>query len=652
MAITIDFETRSRCDLKTAGAVKYSEDPSTEIQCLCLADDAGVAHTIYRRDIGMWGDIEKVIRASNIVAHNAEFELAIWNNVGVKRLGWPELPLHKLDCTAARAAMCSLPRNLEGACDSLGLPVSKDKIGYSLMLKMCKPMANGGYRDNPGDLDALVSYCLQDCLAEAALNQVLPELPALERAVWQYNVQVNMRGARIDRAGIEAVIKVLEEDGKLKLSEFQRLTKGHVMSPRQVAKLLAYLEEYGVTLPDLSKQSVAKAIGAEENSDIKSILEIRRSLGKASVSKYVAAIKAASDDDRMRGLFMYHGAGTGRWTASRFQPHNMIRDVLPDAGKFFETCKHGLEAVKNAYPDDDTVSLASRAGRAMVVPTEGKSFFVGDFAAIEGRGLAWLAGEKWVLDAYVAGKDMYRINAATIYHIPADSIPKDSPKRQVGKVIELACGYQGWVNAFHAMAKGYGVHIPDDEAAKAISAWRKSRPMTVAYWKRIGDAALEVAASDSPTCRPVGYVTINLEFVNDIRFMTIRLPSGRKLWYCNPSVVTRTVIHDDGREQVRDEIHFWGVDSKTRRWGEQRTYSGCLVENITQAVCRDILAASMFRAEMYGFQTVLHVHDEIVAEAPKAADVKLFEHAMSKIPGWAAGLPMKVEARQMERYGK
>lgn len=657
--VVIDFETRSRCDLKTAGAIKYSEDPSTEIQCLCAKFDYDPAATFYRRDGESRFDVNAIVHTTRIVAHNAEFELAIWNNVGVKRLGWPELPLEKLDCTAARAAMLSLPRNLEGACSALQLPVNKDKTGYSLMMKLCKPTSSGLFRDEPGDMDNLIKYCLQDVEAEAALDAILPHLTTIEKMVWQLTAKINMRGARIDREGVEAVIRVLEEDGKMKLSEFQRLTGGHVMSPRQRDKLLQYLADNGVEMETLDKTAVSKAIGDTEG-DLKAILEIRRSLGKASVSKYAAAIKAASADDRMRGLFMYHGAGTGRWTANRFQPHNMVREVPKNAARFFEICRHGIETTKQVIGDGefkdrdkkpvtDVVAVASMCCRSMIAPEPGNSFFVGDFSAIEGRVRSWLAEEEWVLDMYRKGEDVYIVNAMDYFKVPREQI--DGAKRQVGKVEELALGYMGWVGAFHNMAKNYGVHVSDEEAARICKAWRKSHPDTVNYWKKIGDAAIAAIREPNVT-RRVGVVSFLIEEINGIPFLVCRLPSGRHLWYCQPNVVTVTKVHDDGSTQEREEINFMGVDAKTKKWGRQKTYSGCLVENITQAVARDLLAASMFRSECYGFKTVMHVHDEIVAEAPADADVHVFEEVMSQVPAWAAGLPMKVEAKKMERYGK
>jgi len=656
MICTIDFETRSACDIKTAGAHAYSEHPSTEIQCLCAKFDNGPVVDVFVR--GQWPDFNvlgRILSADRIVAHNAEFEYAIWTNVGVKKHGWLPLDLAKLDCTAARAAMLALPRNLEGACTAMNLPVNKDKAGYSLMLRMCKPRPDGTYLEDKASLAALVAYCRQDVEAEAALDRVLPSLPSREKAVWLLTAIINLRGARIDRAGILAVMAVLANYNDLKLIDFKRLTKGQVTSPRQVAQLLTFLEQQGVKLDDLRKDTVAGAIKDCEG-DLKQVLEIRRSLGKASVSKYGAAIKTASADDRMRGLFMYHGASTGRWTAQRFQPHNMIRDVLPDAGNFFHVCRFGdLDTVREAYanPKDpnanDLPVLASRACRAMVQAEPGKTLFVGDFSAIEGRVLAWLACEEDVLDVYRSGGDPYKVAASYVYRVN----PKDVTKaqRQIGKVVELASGYQGWVNAFHSMAKNYGVTVTDEEAAEIVSAWRKNRPATVGYWAEIGQAAVNVIRNPDEIVT-VGAVTFEMVQQGGSPFMTIKLPSGRRLWYSRPSVVSKTVIYDNGKEKVREEIHYWGVDSTTKRWGEQRTYSGCLVENITQAVARDLLAASMFRAEVHGFPIVLHVHDEIVSEADPGQDVKEFEHVMSQTPEWAAGLPMKVEAFKTERYGK
>ena len=336
-------------------------------------------------------------------------------------------------------------------------------------------------------------------------------------------------------------------------------------------------------------------------------------------------------DERLRGMFMYHGAGTGRWTGRIVQLQNLPRGTFPDVDWAIELFRnHDLDMLSMFY--GDVTPAAATCLRGMLIPAEGHDFVCADYSSIEGRVLAWLAGEESALDVYRSGRDPYKVAAAAIYHTSYDEVTK--AQRQRGKVAELACGYQGSVNAFNAMAVNYGVNLPEDEVREIVGKWRDSRPVTVRFWYSLEKACTRAVEEPGSvwTCGKIRFK------VSD-GFLKMRLPSGRVLWYASPRIALKEMSWGEQKAVVA----FDGVDSKTRKWGQQYLYGGLLAENATQATARDLLVNGMFAVEAAGYPIVLHVHDELVAEVEKL---------MCRLPDWGKDIPVKAEGWRGKRYKK
>ena len=657
MKLTIDFESRSACDLKKQGAWVYSEHPTTDVLCMAYKEhgnpDCRVISSKNMRHEGYHRVIATLIdQATTIEAHNAHFELAIWTNVCVKKYGWPPLPLHKLRCSAAKASMHALPRSLEQACMALGLPVQKDMEGYKLMMRMCKPRKprkdedpNGLYwNEDPADLERLYQYCMHDVEAEEALSNALSDLPEKELAIWQLDTIINMRGIQADLEGCRAMLDMVGEHEARLLKQLNQLTRGAVKTAKQLEAMRGYLRGLGVDLPDLSAATVKAALKKENiNGDARAILEIRRSLGRSSSAKYQSIQDRASADGRVRGATLYHGAGTGRWSGAGIQPQNFPSriKVSADPESILKCINLGGWALFNALYDDDPMSAAGAVTRSCLTSATGKDLVVADYSAIEGRGLAWLAGEETELANYRSGLDVYITNAAMILHKPYEAITKEE-RQSPGKVSVLACGYGGSVNA---VRKFGGEGMSDEEIKEQIvNPWRNAHPMTVAFWRGLEEACMGAVANPGMV---VGFRSV--EFRVRKNFLMCRLPSGRILYYYDPDI--RPCLTSWG--EWKDSVTYMTVDGMTKKWVRTNTYGGKLAENVTQAICRDLMAEAMLRLEAAGYPIVLTVHDEIVTEVPEGfGSVAELEKIMCVVPKWASGFPISAAGWRGKRYKK
>lgn len=665
MKLTIDFETQSACEIKKHGAWVYSEHPTTEVLCLAYKWKGRTSGLIIpgvepaEVVIPLLQDL--LSNATTIEAHNMSFEVAIWKNVCEKKYGWPPLPVHKLRCSAAKAAMHALPRSLGQACKSLGLAVQKDMEGYRIMMKMCKPRKPrkdepeknpkdpyGHYwNESPADLERLYLYCMQDVEAEEALSNALNDLPEKELKIWQLDMMINERGIQADLPSAKSMLAMVEEHEYLLLRRLNRLTNGAVKTAKQIDALLGYLRGLGVDLPDLSAATVKEALKKEDmNDDAKRILGIRQSLGRSSSAKYQSILDRASEDGRVRGALLYHGAGTGRWAGSGIQPQNFpsrIKTSDSPESMLHVVIAGGLD-LHNALYDDDPMATAGAVTRSVLVSGEGKDLVVADYSAIEGRGLAWLAGEETELDVYRRGIDIYVMTAARILGKSIDKITTEERNR-IGKTATLACGYQGSVGA---VRKFGGEGMSDEEIKEGIvNPWREAHPMTVRFWRELEEACLAAVRQPGAVqrCRGISF----RRTIQTPGFLLCRLPSGRILFYYDPDI--QPIETSWG--EVRDQVTYMTVDGMTKKWVRTNTYGGKLAENVTQATCRDLMAEAMLRVEAAGYPIVLTVHDELVAEVPEGfGSVEEFAKIMCEIPAWAPGFPIKAEGWRGKRYKK
>jgi len=649
-----DFETYSEVDLRAAGAYAYAEHASTEILCMAWAIGDQAPQLWLPGDPFPPALAERIAAGGHVVAWNAPFERQIWAKVAVPRLGWPPLPDDQLYCAAAMAANMGLPRDLATAARALGLPAQKDAAGHRIMLKLSKPRRPS--KNNPAtrwtpesapeDFRALYAYCLQDVETERGVHRKLYALSDREREIFLLDQRINDRGVKIDRPLIAAAQRVVDDTLKTLDGNLARVTAGAAAAATQTARLADWVNGRGVMCSGVSAAEIRRMLLLDLPTDVRAALECRQLAGKSSTAKLEAMLAAAGSGDRIRGSLLYYGAArTGRWSGRLHQPQNYPRGdegVLAVLDAAVDAIATGMAGFVEAMVGNP-MEAVSTCLRPMMVAADGHDLIAVDFANIEGRVLAWLAGETWKLDAFRAydagtGPDLYKVAYSRSLGVPVDTVTK--PQRQVGKVIELACGYQGWVGAFQTFAALYGISVADDEAARLAGAWREAHPKVVATWRGLNQAAVR-AVLQPGTAHSFGRIA----YVASGGWLWCRLPSGRVLAYCNPSIQPNS--------RGESAVWFWGVDSVTKQWVEISGYGGLWTENIVQAISRDLLAEAMLRCEAAGYPLVLTVHDELVAEVPHGfGSVAEMESLAAELPAWAEGLPVAAAGWRGRRYQK
>lgn len=645
--IFLDFETRSKVDIKKSGTFAYAAHPSTKILCACWKLEDGRMKT-WSPFLHAMDNIKTiydtlVLDEYEIEAHNAQFEWAMWNLCGTKRYGFPQIPFSMFNCTAARAAARSLPRDLETLAKVLGLPIEKDMVGRRTMLKMCKPNKEGNFVATDKDFDILVKYCEQDVLVTEQVSALLPELSREEKEIFQLDFKINNKGILLDKELITNSKKFAEEHSDTLNKELSLLTNYAVTSATQNMKLTAYLQTHGVDVDAVDKASITEALKNVTDPKVKRVLEIRQSLAMSSVKKLDSMLSMYMSDNRARGTLLYAGANrTGRWSGKGIQIQNLPRGTVgaSEMGDVFKLLKDGdYQSFKFKFPD--VLGAISSAIRGMIIPPRDSVLMVGDFSAIEARVLFWMADHKKGVELYRNGIDAYKDMASFIYHKPYDQISKK--ERQLGKALILACGFgQGAAKFLETCAKEpYNLKLSNDQAQEAVDAYRTKHKPVKDFWYAVDKAAKQAINSPGQVYH-VGKISCSKR--GD--FLFIKLPSGRKLSYFKPFI--RTVEKDWGDTE---QITFWGVDQETKKWGLVDTYGAKLVENITQATARDMMANAMLNVDKAGYAITMLVHDEIVAET-MTGNVEEFKKLMETKADWMGDCPIGVEAENMLRYRK
>lgn len=691
--IVIDFETRSTVDIRRSGAYRYAADPTTDILCLAWTKGGDVFlwwpdhfdEVMGRPKANLKYLFAPIARGEIVEAHNAAFERYVWKHVGEARYGWPAVPLHQWRCTAARAAAVSLPRKLDTVCKVLGLQEQKDAVGHRTMLTVSKPRR---LKDKPGihwhedveRLSKVFEYCRQDVRAEYGLSQVLPHLTEDELAVWQLDQIVNERGVGIDlqmalgAIGIDALLKDELND------ELSEITGGVVTAGTQRDNLLRWMQSEGAPLKDLTKDTMEYVAHSKQpwaTDYIRRAAEIRMAVAKGSIAKYQAALDMVASDGRARDLLMYCGAGTGRWSGKGIQPQNMVRNTPKDMETPCSAIAHGdLGWLRVLY--SDPVKVLSTCSRGMIVSAPGYELMVADFAQIEARGTLWLAHDPGI-EVFRRGEDIYCHMAGRIYGEDGREIraaykagdEEAFAKRFRGKEAVLGLGYQmGWSKFIDRCAL-QGVEVIPEESKKIVSTFREEFSMVPALWALLQRQAIDAVRHPGKEM----WINGKVSFLYDERFLWLRLPSGRRLAYFKPRVIMKTMrprCWDCGvdmavgtclncggqvrQPEPRPALVYEGVDSspgRGRKWTTVDMYGGKWLENCVQALCRDLMAGAMLRAEAAGYHVILTVHDEVVAEVPRGfGSVEEFESIMCELPAWAEGFPLKAEGWRDTRYHK
>jgi DNA polymerase len=651
-----DYETRGRVLLKTVGSYRYAADTSTEILCCAYAVDAGPVQ-LWRPGDPVPAEFIEAAKNPNwlVVAHGDHFETAIEQYVLSVHHGWPLIPIERHRCTQSQCLALGLPARLSAAADALELVSRKDAAGERLMHQTSKPRR--AHKDEDPDgvywfededrLQRLYEYCRQDVRAEQELFYSLPPLSETEQAIWTLSHTINTRGFCVDRAFAEAARKIAEAAAPEIDAEIAELTQDDITSINQIARLVSWLNDHGCGLQKLDRKAVERQLQKGDDelaAPVRRVLELRLGGAQAAVKKISALLARAGTDDRIRGGFRYHGTATGRWTGEGFQAQNLKRPVVDDLNAAIAAVATGdYQHVRSLYPRP--LAVVGDCSRAMICAAPGKVLIGADFSSIESRVLAWVAGEEWKLDSYRRydathdpRDEPYCITACKLFNKPNGTYTKDDPERAVGKVADLALGYSGGLGAWRKFDPD---RFTDDEIESFIQGWRNAHPEIRRLWHRLGKAAWTAVQQRDVIVR-CGVV----RFLCSGTFLTLTLPSGRKLSYPQPRII------GDEREQ-----HVIFADNTAGQFVDcrhgQGAYGGLWTENVVSGIARDLLADAMLRIEAAGFPIVLHVHDEIVAEVPEGfGSLNEFTHLMTRKPIWALALPIAAKAWTGTRYTK
>ena len=625
MIVSIDFETFSECDIRAAGAWAYADHPSTEVLCLAWAvnDEPPQLWTPgMPAPTELFGLIE---RGAEVWAWNSFFELAIWKQV----LMWPSIPIAQWNDTAALAAAQAYPRALGNCGDFMGMSgdAAKNKRGKYLIQRLCKPYR--GKRVHDQDLlRELYDYCLQDVVAESEIRKRLRPLHPSERLVWEADQRMNLRGVKLDAANCEHAIEIIKKvEAELNQEVFE-LTDGELASTSSRAKSLEWINRQGLAMDSYDKAAVTCALEGVCPPKVYRFLQIRQALSKSSTKKFQAMLACLGRDGRAHGTGMYHGAATGRWSGRHFQPQNLPRPIVDDVDPI-------IDALRYRCPDQlpgEPMALLASCLRGMLIASKGRRLIVSDYSAIEARVLAWLAGHETVLQSFRDGLDLYKVTASDMYAIPYSSVDKD--QRFLSKIATLALGYQGGVKAFQKMAVNYGTDVDDATALKIRDDWRAANRPIVKLWHEVERAAYNAIQNGRREETRAGDFMI---VKGDLLF---KLPSGRCLSFPQAAL-------------INNKITYQGMNNFTHKWGTIETYGGSLVQSITQAVARDLLAHALLKLDAAGYDPIMTVHDEIVADTKVGhGSLDEFNTLMCELPDWAKGLPVDVEGYEADRYRK
>ncbi len=639
----IDIETFSSEDIAKSGAYRYAAAPDFEVLLLAFAWDNGPVQIVDLTESGLPEILQQALPHSTVIkhAHNANFERTCL----ARMLGAP-MPPELWDCTMVRAAMHGLPLSLDGASQALGLEAQKDAAGKALIRYFCQPCkptkSNGGRTRNlphhdPERWERFKRYCIQDVEVERQIHRALFLEPSEEeRALWILDQRINDCGVGVDMRLVRNAIACDETHKDRTMGAMRELTG--LANPGSVAQLKSWLAERGLPAETLGKADAAALAESTADPVVRQAMELRLKAAKTSVKKYEAIERSVGADGRVRGLLQFDGASrTGRWAGRLVQVQNLPRNYLPtldDArGMLREGDFEGLELFYNNVPD-----VLSQLVRTAFVPSRGRRFIIGDFSAIEARVIAWLAGEQWRLDVFNGHGKIYEASAAQMFGVPVDSITKGSPLRQKGKIAELALGYQGAAGALIQMG-ALNMGLTEEELPDIVGKWRAANPNIVRLWHDTNAAALKAVISG----REKGVRGL-VSYAMQGDYLLCKLPSGRCLCYAHPEV------HE---EQGFKKLSCMEQDQTSRKWKRSPTYGGKLTENTVQAIARDCLAVAMLRVAEAGFDTVMHVHDEIVVDAPSGqwSAGEMAELMGQPIP-WAEGLPLRADAFISDYYCK
>mgnify|MGYP002797904243 FL=1 len=645
--LSIDIETYSSEDLVKTGVYRYAEASDFAILLFAYAFDMDEISIISLAE----GEKlpEEVVRALTDetvlkTAYNANFERVCLSRY-LNMAGY--LPPEQWQCTAVLAAELGLPQTLDGVAKALNLSEQKDAKGKALIQffsKPCKPtQSNGGRTRNlpfhaPDKWEAFREYNKKDVAVEREIKQKLKRfpLPEREQRLWELDQRILDRGVKVDKDIMQNAID-FHNRHKMECSEkLQTITQ--IENVNSVSQLKAWLEgKTGQEIESLDKKAVKALQEQSKDPAVKEVLRLRSDLAKTSVTKYEAVKRSVCKDSRVRGILQFYGANrTGRWAGRILQVQNLPQNHLKDLDLARSLVKEGkYDLFHLLFPAPQTLSELIRT---MLIPSDGCRFLISDFSAIEARVIAWLADEKWRLNVFESGGDIYCASASQMFHVPVEKHGINGHLRQKGKIAELALGYGGGKAALISMG-ALDMGIPEEELQPLVDVWRASNPNITQLWKTVEKAAIE-AIKGKPSRTAHG-----LSFSLEGGILFIGLPSGRRIAFVKPEI---------GINRFNaPSVQYMGQNQTTKSWEKIETWGGKLVENIVQAIARDCLAESLLRLEEKGYSTVFHVHDEVILDTKKGfGSVKEVEELMALPLSWAPGLSLKAAGYETEYYKK
>lgn len=647
--LSIDIETYSSVDIKSAGAYKYVQSNDFEILLFAYAFDNDPVKIIDLTREQLPSELVAALSNKDIIktAYNAMFEWYALNK-------FYNSPLSQWKCTMAKGLYAGYPAGLDAIGKALGLNADKKKLaaGKALIRYFCMPCnptkSNGGRTRNlphhePEKWELFKEYCIRDVVAEREIKDKLNWVmfPESEQQLWEIDTALNARGVHIDKELVEGAINLHDsvvEELMLKAKEITNLD-----NPNSVSQLKTWIStEINTELNSLSKSDIPELLENCSSDKVKEVLEIRQELGKTSVKKFQAMDNALCSDGRVRGLLQYYGANrTGRWAGRLVQVQNLPRNYMQELDVARKLVKSKNLAMVRALWGNvpDTISQLVRTA---FIPKPGYKFIVADYSAIEARVISWLAEEEWRLNVFETHGKIYEACASQMFHVPIDKITKGNPEyelRQKGKVAELALGYQGGTGALIKMG-ALNMGLKEAELPDIVNRWRNSNRKIVKLW-----TVVEGYATTRLKCDMNLYLQKNIYFKKENGSLVIKLPSGRSLYYVDAKLTPG---------EYKEQVTYKGLNQTTKKWEDTATYGGKLVENIVQAIARDCLACAIKNLVAEGYYPVMHIHDEVICEVPDTNEYTIDKaiEIMCRPVEWAKGLPLNADGFESYYYKK
>lgn len=664
--LSIDIETYSSIDLTKSGVYKYIQNDFEILLIAYAYDDEEIKIIDLKNNEKIPEKLKEDILDENIIktAFNANFE-----RVCLSKYFNTYLSPKMFRCTQVHALYLGLPHGLENVAKSLRLKEQKLEEGKSLIRFFNKRenldlLTSNNENIKKGEVlkkyEEFKKYCINDVKVERSIRKILEKvkLPESEQKLWQLDQEINDRGVLVDSKLLNNAIYYDNYFKNILIEKLKTIT--NINNPKSNNQMKDYLNSLGLNVNSLSKESVESLLNSDEvkknphYEKIKEVLHLRKMLNKTSTKKYESMKRCMCDDERIRGLFQFYGANrTGRWAGRLVQVQNLPQNKINNLEQVREKIRNDIikdfpsrkkEFNKNLnlnlYNNENLSSLLSQLIRTTFIPKKNHRFIIADFSAIEARIIAYLSNEKWRIDVFNTHGKIYEASASKMFKVDINEITKESELRQKGKIAELALGYQGGVGALVSMG-AYNMNLCESELIEIVKAFRSSNPNIVKLWNNAQKAFIEAVKNKS-----VVHIDKNISFIYEGNILFIKLPSGRRLSYIRPKIDYDNIFN-------KYIITYEGIDPTTKKSKRLTTYGGKLVENIVQAIARDVLAQSMINLKNHGFNIVMHVHDEIVLEVEEnVSSIEEICEIMCKENKYLKGLKLKADGFESKYYKK